>query len=58
MEYIEYDKKDYEKVYFNTNNYKNFFEKCSKNYSDFLSHYFVREGGVLSGFLFRYVGGF
>lgn len=58
MEYIEYDKKDYKKVYFNSNNYNDFLEECSKNYSDFLSHYCFREGGVLSGFLFRHVGGF
>lgn len=58
MEYIEYDKKDYKKVYIDINNYKDNLEECSKNYSDFLAHYFVRKGGVINGFLFRHVGGF
>lgn len=48
---INYPKVEYEKVKCNTEEdsdvFKSYFQKCSKNYSDFLASYFVIEGGVL-----------
>lgn len=48
---INYPKVEYEKVKCNTkegsNVFESYFQKCSKNYRDFLASYFVIEGGVL-----------
>lgn len=62
MEYISYNKKNYEKIDLqDKKNYKcfeHYVKCCSKNYIDFLNNYFVVEGGVLTNeFKFVDVGG-
>lgn len=39
-----------------TEGLKQYFKDCSNAYSDYLSYYFAREGGVISGFRFTNVG--
>lgn len=52
MEYISYNKKNYEKIDLqDKKNYKcfeHYLRCCSQNYNDFLNNYFVVEGGVLT----------
>ena len=56
MVYVKYVKKKYEKPDLSGKDISEklsfYFQECSKNYSNYLSHYFTSEGGVLGGFRF------
>ena len=52
----KYDKQDFKKDNIHIENYRKASKKCfqsyADNYSNFLAHYFNKNGGVLDGFRF------
>lgn len=50
----QFDCKKYQKIILSDKKYneglKQYFKDCSKAYSNYLDHYFIRKGGVLIGF--------
>lgn len=58
MENFKYIKVEYKKADLlskeGSSVFKSYFEECSKNYFDYLSNYFVTEGGVLKN-EFRFI---